>query len=310
VKEEIGDRRNRGANLNNIGIVYHRLGNYDKALEYYEQALEIALAIGDKIGEGMRLGNIANMHRDKEKFDRALEYYEKTMVIYKEIGDQLIVGETLANIGHVNRQLGEFDTALDYYNQALKAVQELGYRKIEGFVFNGLGSVYFELNDFFQSEEHHKRALEIGQEIHLPIITWDAYLGLGMVNEQQGQLEESLRMYTLAVQEIEDVRRQLQSEETKSSYMESYIITYERIVHILYALHQQYPLRGYDIQAFEYAERSKARTLLDILHEGQALQNLENIVEGASEWKRYPIAVLRAPSAAFVNKIRFRKALS
>jgi Tfp pilus assembly protein PilF len=46
-------RAGEGTTLNNIGLVYHRQGNYSEALRVYEQALAIHRA-----GEGTTLNNI------------------------------------------------------------------------------------------------------------------------------------------------------------------------------------------------------------------------------------------------------------
>ena len=44
---QIGDKRGEGHNLGNIGNVYQNLGQYENAISYYKQAIEIAKQIGD-----------------------------------------------------------------------------------------------------------------------------------------------------------------------------------------------------------------------------------------------------------------------
>jgi tetratricopeptide (TPR) repeat protein len=54
-------RRNRGGEattLNNIGGVYSDLGEKQKALDYYNQALPLIRAVGDPSGEATILDNI------------------------------------------------------------------------------------------------------------------------------------------------------------------------------------------------------------------------------------------------------------
>lgn len=41
-----------------MGQVYHSLGQYERALDYYKQSLIISQAIGDRAGEGITLSNM------------------------------------------------------------------------------------------------------------------------------------------------------------------------------------------------------------------------------------------------------------
>ncbi len=45
-----------GVALGNLGIAYYNLGEYRRAIEYYEQRLQIAREIGDRRGESQRTG--------------------------------------------------------------------------------------------------------------------------------------------------------------------------------------------------------------------------------------------------------------
>jgi tetratricopeptide (TPR) repeat protein len=57
----VGDRRMEATTLNNIGAVYSDLGEKQKALEFYNQALPIIRAVGDPYGEATTLNNIRTL---------------------------------------------------------------------------------------------------------------------------------------------------------------------------------------------------------------------------------------------------------
>ena len=54
----MGDRGGEAGTLNNIGAVYDDLGEKQKALDFYNQALPIRRAVGDPYGEVNILDNI------------------------------------------------------------------------------------------------------------------------------------------------------------------------------------------------------------------------------------------------------------
>ena len=48
----MGDRAGEARAFGNLGNVYHSLGDFQKAMEYYERHLKISKEVGDRAGEG------------------------------------------------------------------------------------------------------------------------------------------------------------------------------------------------------------------------------------------------------------------
>lgn len=55
---KLGEKKNEGNHLGNLGLAYAALGETRKAIEYYEQALAIAREIGDRYSEGIHMFNL------------------------------------------------------------------------------------------------------------------------------------------------------------------------------------------------------------------------------------------------------------
>jgi CHAT domain-containing protein len=164
IRKEIGDKRGIGSDLTGIGVVYSHLGNYPKALDYYQQALKIKKEIGDKRGIGMDLGNIGNVHLSLGD-PKALDYYQQALAIHKEIGDKDGIGRNLTNIGMVYLNLGDYPKALDYYQQALAIHKEIGGKNGIGNNLTNIGVVYLNLGDYPKALDYYQQALDIHKEI-------------------------------------------------------------------------------------------------------------------------------------------------
>lgn len=79
------DRRDEGAFLGNLGNVYRNLGEVEKAISYYEQALSISLDIGDRYNEGLSLGNLGNAYNQLGEVEKARDYLQQAFTIFSEI---------------------------------------------------------------------------------------------------------------------------------------------------------------------------------------------------------------------------------
>ena len=104
--------------LGNLGNNYYSLGEMEKAIRYYEKALEITQEIGDKRNKGRWIGCIGLAYRALGEMRKAIEYHEKALKIAQEIGDRQNEGKSLGNLGAVYYDLSEWKRAIDYYEAA------------------------------------------------------------------------------------------------------------------------------------------------------------------------------------------------
>ncbi|HEY9881365.1 MAG TPA: tetratricopeptide repeat protein [Leptolyngbyaceae cyanobacterium] len=82
-------------------MTHSRLGDYPKALNYYQQSLAIHQAISDRSGEGGSLNNIGFIYDSLGDYFKALDYYQRSLAISQAISDRSGEGTTLNNIGFI-----------------------------------------------------------------------------------------------------------------------------------------------------------------------------------------------------------------
>ncbi len=109
--------------LNRAGLVANTLGEYDKAIEYFEQALASDLKTLGENHPSVATGrnNIGEAWRAKGEYDKAIEYYEQALASnLKTFGeDHPDVATYRNNLGLAWYSKGEYDKAIEYYEQAL-----------------------------------------------------------------------------------------------------------------------------------------------------------------------------------------------
>ncbi len=91
----------------------------------------------------------------------------------------------------------------------------------------------------------------------------------------RGNLKTALANIQAAIEIIEQLRTNIINPELRQSFFATFDGAYKFYIQLLMDLHQQNPSQGYDKQAFNISERSRARTLLELLTEANA-----NIKEG------------------------------
>ena len=265
----------------NIGVFYRGIGDFPKALESFQKSLKVMKEFGvvhDRY-EAALLSNIGEVYGESGEYSAALDSLNKALILVRKQRDRSIEADCLQNIGNIYAKTMQLDRALSQYHQALKINQEIHARHSEGNCWNSLGEAFYKMKNYSEATLAHQRALAIAQELNMEKIAWEAYSGLAMVSESIGKYLEALRHYKLAITKIDSARGELYVEEFKSDFQKSKLEIYEHVIKLLARLHDQNPQAEYALQAFTYAERAKARTLLDLVYQGQVFQNLNAIDE-------------------------------
>ncbi len=120
-----------GAALGNLGNAYANLGEVPKAIERYQQQLQIAREIGDRRGEGAALGNLGNAYADLGEVPKAIEYFEQRLQIAREIGDRRGEGNACWNLGLVYENSGDLQEAVELMEVTLSFERKIGHPDYE-----------------------------------------------------------------------------------------------------------------------------------------------------------------------------------
>jgi CHAT domain-containing protein len=266
----VGDRSREASTLNNIGLVYSELGEKQKALEYYNLSLPLLQATGHRSGEASTLSNIGGVYLALGEQLKALEYFNQSLPLRQAVGDRNGEAITLNNIGSVYSALGEEQKALKYYNRSLLLLRATGDRTGEARILSNIGLVYSELGEQQKALDYYSQSLSLSRTVGDR--SWEARIlyNIAVAKRYRGNLTEALKDVEMAIDIIENLRTKIASPELRTSYFATVQNYYEFYIDLLMQLHKQQPNFNYNIKAFEASERSRARSLLELLQEANA----------------------------------------
>jgi CHAT domain-containing protein/Tfp pilus assembly protein PilF len=256
--------------LTNIGAVYDSLGEMQKALEKFNEALPLERAVGDRVVEATTLNNIGQSYYSLGEMQKALEKYNESLSLTRAVGDRRGEAVTLTNIGRVYLSLGETQKALEKYNEALTLSREVGARRGEATTLNNIGRVYLSLGEMQKALDKFNEALSIRLAIGERREEAYTLLGIAQAEQKRGNLTQARRTIEQAVGLIESMRTDIASQELRSSYFASRHEFFESYIDVLMQMHKQNPAAALDAVAFEVSERARARSLLELLKEARA----------------------------------------
>ena len=270
LSRQVGDKSGVATTINNIGAVYNDLGEKQKALNYYNQSLPLWQEVGDKSAEAATLNNIGLVYDNLGEKQTALNYLNQSLPLSRQVGNKSGVGTSLNNIGLVYDNLGEKQKALNYYNQSLPLLQQVGDQTREAGTLNNIGRVYNDLGEKQKALNHYNQSLTLSRQVGYKAGEAITLYNIAQVKRDQGNLTESLTFIEKSIKIIENLRTKIVAQDLRTSYFATVQGYYQFYIDLLMQLHKQNPNQGYDAKALNASERSRARSLLDILAESGA----------------------------------------
>ncbi len=134
--------------------------DYEKALEYYINGLELRERIGDPRQIAVSLNNVGIVYVETRQFHKGLEYYEKCLAINQRIGARSDVAKNYHNIGVVYDQLGEHDKALNYSQEALNIYKELGDNASQTYPLLGVATSLYLMDRYQEAKTYALEGIE------------------------------------------------------------------------------------------------------------------------------------------------------
>ncbi len=159
---------------NNMGIIYSKQGNDNKALEMYEKAISI------NPEHASTYANMGAAYNNKGDFDKAIKLYGKAININPSDA------ESYYNMGLAYDHKGNYDKAIGLYEKAIS------FNPKDDTAYNNMGVIYGEQVNYDKAIEMFKKAININPE------DADTYNNMGKTYGQKGDYEMSISCHKKA----------------------------------------------------------------------------------------------------------------
>ncbi len=306
----------------NIAELHFKRGSYSKALRSLEKARfrheemsnDRQLAVCDLARAEIYL----QLNLPQEASDLA----EKAHGIFERQSSAVDAAKCLALVGIAQAEKGESRAAEETFRRARKLFRQEGNEVSTAAVDLQLAKLVYKQRQFpeaqqlalsaaeaFEAQElavrgayarivvadslvadgrreealkQAQKALEQLESYHAQWVSYQCYDLLGKLQAADGALDEAERLYLRAVDEMESLRGNIQLDEFRMSFGRDKYQVYENLVDLKIRT-------GAVVEAFQFVERSKSRTLMDLLE-----RNLDTMWESnGSGSKRAEIQKVR-----------------
>jgi len=194
IAEDHDNKQGIASVFNCLGIVFKDLGQYPKAIRYYEKSLKLQIKLADRYAEAKTLNNLAACYTLTEP-ETALEYLRRSLTIKEDLEEDKAIAINDAGMSNVYHSFGDYTQAIKHAQKALGKFRSLKMRNAEGRVLTILAENCVELGLFQEAEYYLEEAHPILEEFNQPFMLGKYHMLSGLIQLHKEDYSEAIEEY-------------------------------------------------------------------------------------------------------------------
>ncbi len=147
--------------LNLRGIVEYYRGQYQKGIETNIQILNLVDEFGQERNRLTACNNIGINYERLKEFEKALEYYVQALSIAEGLKDQYTIASISANIGIIHKNKGNLQEAKNRFIHSIRIAEDINHTSLLVDELHNLTDLYIIENNIDSARSLNQRAIEI-----------------------------------------------------------------------------------------------------------------------------------------------------
>jgi tetratricopeptide (TPR) repeat protein len=190
--------------LEDMGLTYARLGDYQRARDLVQEALRIAETLRNTFYIARSHNLLGSISRYEQDYDSASQSYQKALETAEaestDDRDRRLIASLNADLGCLAHKVGRLDEARQRFEYACDELEKLGDESRRGRVLCHWGDLASDRGDVDRAKLLYEEGLSVGQKTGRLYYVAEALLGLARLEKRAGNFTQALSQARRAVE--------------------------------------------------------------------------------------------------------------
>ena len=174
--------------------------NYLQALTYLDENFELWRHLGETQEAATAMNGAGLVYARIGEYPRAIEFFQRALATYRSRGAHINVVSALSNLGNIRREMGDYPTALENLNEAWHILSDFGHPQSEIETSLQFAKYYIGLHDYTQAYSWASKSLEIADAHGIRTLRSDIFSFLGEILYLLKRFDDALTILTEGLQ--------------------------------------------------------------------------------------------------------------
>ena len=202
--EAIGYKKGIGNVLQKIGWIYLNLDNYPEALKNLNAALKINLQTDNKTEAFGCYFGIGHTYLGKGDFPEALKNYFEALRIAEASGNKYKEAQAVSGIANAYSSAGNYAESKKYILRSIKISESLGNKYQLSNAYDLMANLYLAEKDYPHALENITKSLKLSEEINEIYSVGFDLYNIGVIYQSTNQISKATGYYFKSLKIAED----------------------------------------------------------------------------------------------------------
>jgi predicted ATPase/class 3 adenylate cyclase/Tfp pilus assembly protein PilF len=182
-----------------LGFTAEEWADYERAIELFEDILELSRKAGDGWATAATLLHLGNVEGEQGNHEQAVKLYKKSIALCRKLDYPVLQADILVNLGYTRLLQGNYEQATALSKEAIALYQEQGYRHARfEYPVDNLGWAALGRGDVEEAEVKYLESLMLCRELGNKLVAAESLQGLACVAGKREDMERSARLFGAA----------------------------------------------------------------------------------------------------------------
>jgi tetratricopeptide (TPR) repeat protein len=199
---EVLERKNQAAEFSALGNAYFQRGDYPRALQLFNAALKINVAVDNEAGMVNSYNSIGKVYLATGDRAAAELYFSRAVELASILGDPVLIASSLNNRAEMYLAAGpeELEKARELLEEALMQLEQEAPDVHTSVLLHNMGAVYKKKEDYDLAGDYLSRALAINLELKQYAEAASNYYLIASIHSKRQQYPQALESAAKALE--------------------------------------------------------------------------------------------------------------
>lgn len=200
--KELGENQETAENLYNIGKMYSAAHEWDNALLYFSEALQLYMKDGSPKFLPYAHLAIGRCHVKKGAFNKGYDAYVKAIEIFENRHDAQMLNWSYNLLGILMFEKGDYQRAKEYYNKSISFDGLKGIDRKRAMAINNIGEVLLAENKLKEARHYLNQALSLKKTLNDKPLILSTEITLSKLYEKEHLYDSIISMLKPSIESI------------------------------------------------------------------------------------------------------------